>query len=582
MRTLQILVLDLSMIALVLFNACPSVHRRGNEELEAAIAAASESEQLEEGSLVDPEEEPDPQAPLTALQDLAAEIEALAARRYDSGYLPPESQDHAAAAARRVSEARDAYGAPEPSLPRMFEAIAAALGELDRIEPEGQELGSKLDGLSKRLASVARRVAADATAVAVAARSSAAYRAQEQVAQGDALLAEGVYVVAVDSFADGFFAAAGGLVLDLDLLEDNIRGALDGETVGYAYAIGRDGVLHADSEGIGGLARTSADSPETSQSPAKEMYTASITKTISATALLKALHDAGIGVDEAIGPYLPPDWEQGDDLELVTFRHLLTHTSGLDPNKVAGGSKTAQADASLQAIIAQGSADSQRGDHFYRNANFSLVRVLLPRIVYGAQVDALAIFWGREAAHAGLYEYYVSHNVLAPSGISQDQCQPTESSDTQTLLYPFPPGNEHGVPTGDWTLSCGATGWFLSALDLGAFMAHLRFTDDILEPETRALMDSDYLGWLDPVAYATWLQGTWGTYRAHKGDYVNMVGCMMNFPSATHPDFPGVKVQVSLLLNSTGGSLGGNLPVTGPRQLCKVIKVAYDEAWVAN
>jgi CubicO group peptidase (beta-lactamase class C family) len=582
MRTLQILVWGVSMIALVLFNACASVHRGGTKELEAAIAAASESSQLEEGSLVDPEEEPDPQAPLTALQDLTDEIEALAARRYGAGHLPSKSRDHLAAAARRVSEAGDAYGASEPSLPRMFEAIAAALGELDRIESEGQELRSKLEDLSKRLASVARRVAADATAVAVAAKSSAAYRAQEQVAQGDAFLADGVYVVAVNIFADGFSIASGGLVLDLDLLEENIRGALDGETVGYAYAIGRDGVLYADSEGVGGLARTSADSPETSQSPAKEMYTASITKTISATALLKALHDAGIGVDEAIGPYLPPDWEQGENLELVTFRHLLTHTSGLDPNDNSAGGKTPQTDASLETIIAQGSDDDQRGDHFYRNANFSLVRVLLPRIVYGAQVDALAIFWGREAVHAGLYEHYVSHNVLAPSGISQDQCQPTESSDTQTLLYPFPPGDEHGLTTDDWTFSCGATGWFLSALDLASFMAHLRFTDDILEPETRALMDSDFLGWLDPIAYSTWVQGTWGTYRAHKGDYDNMVGCIMNFPSAANPEFPGVKVQVSVLLNSTGGSLGGDLPVTGPRQLCKVLKVAYDEAWVAN
>lgn len=95
-------------------------------------------------------------------------------------------------------------------------------------------------------------------------------------------------------------------------------------------------------------------------------------------------------------------------------------------------------------------------------------------------------------------------------------------------------------------------------------------------------MDGGFLGWLDPVVYGPWVQGTWGTYRAHAGDFDNMTGCIMNFPSAAHPDFPGVKVQASLLVNSDGGTHGGGLPISGPRTICKVLKVAYDEAWVAN
>jgi hypothetical protein len=41
-------------------------------------------------------------------------------------------------------------------------------------------------------------------------------------------------------------------------------------------------------------------------------------------------------------------------------------------------------------------------------------------------------------------------------------------------------------------------------------------------------------------------------------------------------------VQVSLVIKSAGGTLGGELPITGPRRVCKVLKVAYEEAWVAN
>lgn len=554
-------------------------------ELEAAVAAASHGRQPPDGALVDPEQEPDPQAPLTALRDVGAALEALAPGRHSAGQLPPKSRAHVAAAMRHVRTAHEGYGAAEPNLPRAFEAMRAAVDALKQVrEPQGRRFQSELRAVMRRLAGVARRIAADATAVAVAGGASERVIAEAQrgLASGDEQVAMGLFSPAVGSYADAFAAVDGGVMLDLDLLEDNIRGALDGETVGYAYAIARDGILHAASDGVGGLARRAVDPPEMAQSPTKEMYTASISKTISATALLKALHDGGISVDTAIGAYLPGDWDQADDLDLVTFRHLLTHTSGLDPANVAKGDVAPQTDASLQTFIAQGSDESQYDDFHYRNANYSLLRVLIPRVAYGAWVDMLADTWGQPSAHAGLYEHYVSENVLAPAGISQDQCQPAESPTIRTLLYPLLPADANGLDAGDWSFACGATGWFLSAFDLGSFMAHLRFTDAILAPDTRTLMDEAFLGWLDPVEYATWFQGTWGTYRGHQGNFENMTGCIMNFPSAAHPEFAGVKVQVSLLINSTGGTLGGDLPIAGPRHICKVLKVAYDQAWIGS
>jgi CubicO group peptidase (beta-lactamase class C family) len=552
-------------------------------DLEAAVAAATTTREPPQGSLVDPEEDRNPAAPLTALQTLVADIEALGPGPFGNGQLPPGSRTHVEAAARFLRNAQEAYGGAEPHIDRVFAGIGAAVGELAQVRlPQGLPFQANLAALSKRLADTARTIAMRVTTLAVEAGARAGVLAQAQLARGDAFVALGSFGPAVGAYADAFTAASGGIVLDLDLLEANIRGALDGETVGYAYMIARDGVLHATSDGVGGLARRSVDPPETPQSSAKEMYIASISKTISATALLKALHDTGIPVDESVGAYLPADWDQGTDFELVTFRHLLTHTSGLDPADITEGGTAPQTDASLQAIVAAGSDDSQRGTHNYRNANFSLMRVLIPRVAYGALVDQLAATWGLDVVHAGLYEYYVSQHVLAPAGVAQTQCQPTESASTRTLLYPFPPDDVHGLDAGDWSLSCGATGWFLSARDLGAFMAHLRFANSILAPATRTLMDQDFLGWLDPVAYANWVQGTWGTYRAHAGDFDNMTGCIMNFPSAANAAFPGVKVQVAVLINSTGGTLGQNLPILTPRRVCTVMKVAYDEAWVAQ
>lgn len=551
---------------------------------EAAIRAASRGASPPAGGPVNPVPEHDPGSPGAALAAVVSALDSLGPGRGSRGHLPPASRARVATAARHTRAALGAYRAAEPDLVRFFDHVAAALNHLDQVrEPRGRRFQAHLDRLQRGLAGAARRVAADVvgTAVAGGARPSVVAAAREAMARGDDSMVALAYVVAVGAYADAFTTAAGGVVLDLALLEANLVGAVEGEAVGYAYAIGRDGVLHAS--GAAGQARRPADPDETDQSPTKEMYVASISKTISAVGLLRTLHAGGISVDEPIGAFLPPDWTLGNDLDQVTFRRLLNHTSGLDPADAAGGGSDPQSYASLQAYVAQGSDPAFRVTSNYRNANFSLMRVLLPRIAYGAVVDFFANTFGPEATHAGLYELYISDHVLGPAGISQDQCQPSESATTRTLLYLFPPGGSNGTDPGDWSLSCGATGWFLSAEDLGSFLAHLRFTGDLIGPATRALMDAGFLGWLNPQEFGPWIEGTWGTYRGHQGDYdLGMTGCVMNFPSAANAEFPGVKVQVTLLVNSVGGTLGGDLPIEGPRRTCKVVKEAYDSAWVGG
>lgn len=54
--------------------------------------------------------------------------------------------------------------------------------------------------------------------------------------------------------------------------------------------------------------------PLTGQTASKEMYVASMSKPISAVALLKLLDDRGISVDSLIAPYLLGDWDQAPGL----------------------------------------------------------------------------------------------------------------------------------------------------------------------------------------------------------------------------------------------------------------------------
>src|SRR5688572_23530837 len=78
----------------------------------------------------------------------------------------------------------------------------------------------------------------------------------------------------------------GGDYFDIGTFHLNLLQALDdGATVGYAYAINVDGFLWA-ANGVGD-ARTGDDPPQTAQSATKRMNIASISKTITAVAVLQ-------------------------------------------------------------------------------------------------------------------------------------------------------------------------------------------------------------------------------------------------------------------------------------------------------
>jgi CubicO group peptidase (beta-lactamase class C family) len=331
---------------------------------------------------------------------------------------------------------------------------------------------------------------------------------------------------------------------------------------------------------FGGFARTSADSPETAQSPTKEMYIASISKTISAVAMLKVLQDAGIPVTADIAPYLPSSWTQGPNVDDITFEHLMSHQSGLEE----AGDQTMEALESAIASGTPGILDFE--DAVYTNTNFSLIRILLPQILIGE--DVIETYVGvlgeaeRPMIYAELYAQYVGAEVLAPAGINAPACAPREATGTRTLYYNFgDPATEPGLDLGDWGLRCGATGYYLSAVELGSLLAHMRYTDDIIDESIRDLMNNEFLGWLNPIVFAPYvdspafpdeeeIEGDWGLYRAHGGDSSNsndvqgMTSCMMNYP---------IQVEAVLLINSRGNA------VSHP---CGVLLAAFDNAWVAN
>ena len=138
------------------------------------------------------------------------------------------------------------------------------------------------------------------------------------------------------------------------------------EAVGFAYVIYEGPRM--TKRGSGGLRLREKALPFTINT---ELGIGSITKSLTAMSLLKRLSSKGLNVDNKIEPFLPKNWAKGPNISTITFRELLTHTSGfrLNNDDYAG----------LQSMIAAGIMPANKVN-IYRNSNFSLMRILIPSV----------------------------------------------------------------------------------------------------------------------------------------------------------------------------------------------------------
>jgi Beta-lactamase len=352
----------------------------------------------------------------------------------------------------------------------------------------------------------------------------------------------------------------GGSTFDIDLFEQNIRDALDRKTVGYAYSIGKSGRLYSQA-GVGS-ARVNPDAPVTAQSATKPMTVASISKTVTAVAVLRLFQDEGISVDDPIGPWLPAAWDPGAGVEDITFRELLTHRSGLLQNyQTATGTDQGASTGIWDNIRIAVEQDIGSKTSMYANMNFSIFRIMLPKIAYGLdwspQYDAppagtTSADW--DEVTGAVFEDYVQ-DLLAAAG-APVAC--SSSDPNPTKLYAFPTNGAAGWGPESYITGCGGYGFYMSANGIASFMSHLRYTGVLISPATRAMMYDGELG-IDEYA------GEHGTYLGHGavwsvGGGRGMRGCAMSFD---------IQVEVALLVNSRG-----DYP-----SACDVVRDAFDAAW---
>lgn len=251
--------------------------------------------------------------------------------------------------------------------------------------------------------------------------------------------------------------------LNYEKLSRDLHNLLSGCTIGYSMQLRRYGRILFDEQS--GVSKMPGDSSLmgvhwTSSTP---MHVASVSKLITAIALTKLLYSRNISPDSHIIPWLPKYWNKGPGVDKITFRQLLTHTSGLVLLNEPG-----QSDFQfMKEQIALGTV----GKPGYRNMNFGLCRILISTIDAPFLFDLLPTvndaYW--DITTIRYYTQYITENIFAPVGVTST----LDHTEPNALAYPIPVAVP-GWNSRDLTTMCGGVGWHLSVDDLLTIMAAFR------------------------------------------------------------------------------------------------------------
>ena len=362
---------------------------------------------------------------------------------------------------------------------------------------------------------------------------------------------------------------SGGPAFDVDLFKENLRDALAGNCAGYAFAINQGGKLARTGAG---WFKQYADNPADNldMGTKARMHVASVAKTLTATCVLKALHDRGLTVEAKVKDFLPSQWTVPGQLDYLTFKHVLAHRSGFSRNATLPSYDSVR---SMVENMEDWTFDSATHPEFgnfafgYDNRNYGLMRIALPYIACPQVMTGVeAQGWGDGDYHGAVdratqdnYRFLMQHYVFNPLGLTGIRTRPDQTNPNRVMFYRFPnPNWTEAQDGGDKAWLAGGEGWVMSVRHLAKFLRFRRYSDAFLPAGLRAEMDDKRLGWLTAA-------GDHGTYLRHGGAYGGrradgtvdlgsgpMRGTIMEFPYG---------VEVAVLVNSfyidVDGSLDG-------------------------
>ena len=233
--------------------------------------------------------------------------------------------------------------------------------------------------------------------------------------------------------------------------------------------------------------------------PADEVvryYVASVTKGITAIAVMKLIEEDALEIDEPISTFFP---DAPADKQDITIYDLLTHGSGLQQNYAADG--IADRNAAAAAILAQPLSDPPGARFGYTNDGYSLLAIII------------------EMVTGGPYEDHIAETVMEPLGLSAIAFWPEALRDGEyipPLLNPYEPETE----SLDWGFR-GGHGARLSVDELYAITEGVE-TETLLSQSSREAMQKAHftsrsglgvgMGWFletdDAGRNLRWMRGT--------------------------------------------------------------------------
>jgi CubicO group peptidase (beta-lactamase class C family) len=289
--------------------------------------------------------------------------------------------------------------------------------------------------------------------------------------------------------------------LDVDAFTKAVHAALKDQVAGYSMRLRQHG--HTIETLEWQWAQEPADGSE-GWNPERIMHVASVSKLITAMAMTKLLNEKKIAYDAKIIDYLPTYWAKGPNIDKVTFRQLMTHTSGFHTDQTDYESMM----GAVAAGVSTNSKDADYVGHYhYENMNFGLCRILISvingNIAKGATFvlppplpDFNNFFW--DIVTISGYEQYVQNKIFAPAGVTTATL---DHPATGVLAYKFPVTTA-GWNSGDLGSVCGGAGWHLSVDQLLDVMGTFRRGGTIMSREAAQEMLDNGFG-IDLVAVPT-------------------------------------------------------------------------------
>jgi CubicO group peptidase (beta-lactamase class C family) len=396
-----------------------------------------------------------------------------------------------------------------------------------------------------------------------------------------------------------FEACYNGKCLSYATWGKHIDDQINGVAVGYAYRIERGGALTNGYKAFG-KARTAADPPVTAMSVKAPFNIASVSKTLTAVAVLNLLAAEQVSVKDSIAPYLPPTWQLGPGVSAITFEQLLTQTSGI---RVPTGADDIRY-SGLKALMGQTIDPAYKADCYqdyqrrlqgeqgvkcYTNTNFALFRIIIPYLWHRGNPEypsLLALLnlppdqyeTALESLTAKDYLAYLN-TVYGPS--IPITCTPPGGAKMLAYIYP---GGASGSDWDDWRLACGAGGIQLSADQMATFLANL--AKGAYLPLQRVLSSGPYTTTL-PEMVSNLYGWDWRYQDTTHGTCVQKNGGLGNSAipatstSPAQPATPAVRTLIVYCLQTGLGFAGLANSLLGKSRGAwdSMVEAAYNASW---